>query len=75
MFVPETEVVPVTARVGVVDPEMTTPLTEVGVIAPRVRVIAGVAVAVTEPDTPLAVTTDTEVTVPLPLRARFPFNF
>ena len=37
-------------------------------IAPKVRVIAGVEVSVaTEPDTPFAVTTDTDVTVPLPL--------
>ncbi len=46
---------------------MTTPgeTTLVGVMAPRVSVIAGVVVAVaTEPDTPLAVTTDTLVTVP-----------
>jgi hypothetical protein len=44
------------------------PLTEVGVIAPKVRVIAGVVVAVaTEPETPLAVTTETEVTVPPPV--------
>lgn len=36
-----------------------------GVIAPRERVIAGVEVAVaTEPETPLAVVTETEVTVP-----------
>jgi hypothetical protein len=43
------------------------PLIEVGVIAPRVKVMAGVVVAVaTVPDTPLAVTTETEVTVPVP---------
>ena len=47
-----------------VRPETVTPL---GVIAPKVKVIAGVDVAVaTEPDTPLAVTTDTDVTVPAP---------
>jgi hypothetical protein len=41
--------------------------TLVGVIAPRVREIAGVVVAVaTEPLTPFAVVTDTLVTVPLP---------
>jgi hypothetical protein len=41
--------------------------TDVGVIAPRVRVIAGVVVAVsTLPETPLAVVTETLVTVPLP---------
>lgn len=44
-----------------------TPLVEVGVMAPKVRVIAGVVVAVaTVPDTPLAVVTDTVVTVPEP---------
>ena len=43
------------------------PFTVVGVMAPRVSEIAGVVVAVaTDPDTPLAVVTDTEVTVPLP---------
>jgi len=41
------------------------PLTVVGVIAPSVKVIAGVVVAVaTLPDTPFAVTTETDVTVP-----------
>ena len=41
--------------------------TALGVIAPRVSVIAGVVVAVaTVPDTPLAVTTETLVTVPVP---------
>ena len=53
--------------------------TEVGVMLPSVREIAGVVVGlVTVPDTPLAVVTDTEVTVPplpvatsvLPLKAR-----
>lgn len=40
--------------------------TDDGVIAPKVNVIAGVVVAVaTEPETPLAVTTETDVTVPL----------
>jgi hypothetical protein len=39
-----------------------------GVIAPRVKVIAGVLVAfATVPDTPFAVTTETLVTVPVPL--------
>jgi hypothetical protein len=42
------------------------PLTDVGVIAPKVKVMAGVVVAVaTVPDTPLAVVTLTDVTVPL----------
>ena len=40
---------------------------ELGVIAPKVKVIAGVVVAVaTVPETPLAVTTETLVTVPDP---------
>ena len=39
----------------------------VGVIASRVRVMAGVEVGVaTDPDTPLAVVTETLVTVPVP---------
>jgi len=39
--------------------------TEVGVMAPRVKVMAGVVLAVaTDPLTPLAVTTEAEVTVP-----------
>jgi len=39
--------------------------TDVGVMAPSDRVMAGVVVAVaTEPETPLAVTTETVVTVP-----------
>jgi hypothetical protein len=43
------------------------PLTDVGVMAPRVSEIAGVVVAVaTVPDTPFAVLTDTDVTVPEP---------
>ncbi len=48
--VPEMVDVPVTASVGVEDPDNTTLLTLVGVIAPSVKVIAGVVVAVaTEP--------------------------
>jgi hypothetical protein len=44
---------------------MITELTDVGVIAPRVRLIAGVVVgSLTEPLTPFAVVTDTSVTVP-----------
>jgi len=63
---PEIEDVPVTAKVGVVDPEMTTLFTDVGVIAPNVSVIAGVVVDVaTVPLTPLAVVTETDVTVPV----------
>ena len=48
---------------------LTAPLaaTLVGVIAPSVRLISGVVVAlVTVPDTPLAVLTETDVTVPPP---------
>ena len=42
--------------------------TDVGVMAPRVSVIAGVVVELaTLPLTPFAVTTDTEVTVPPPV--------
>jgi hypothetical protein len=59
--VPPAIVNPVAAAVNV------SPLTDVGVIAPSVRVIAGVLVAVaTVPLTPLAVVTDTEVTDPPP---------
>jgi hypothetical protein len=44
-------------------------LTLLGVIAPSVKVIAGVVVGfATEPETPLAVTTETVVTVPPPMR-------
>jgi hypothetical protein len=66
-LLPETLVVPLTARVGVEEPDSTTLLTDVGVIAPRVRLMAGVVVEVaTVPDTPFAVVTDTLVTVPPP---------
>lgn len=42
-------------------------VTDEGVIAPSVKVMAGVVVALaTEPETPLAVTTETVVTVPAP---------
>jgi hypothetical protein len=61
LFVPK-------ARVAVPDPVKVTPFTVVGVIAPRVREMAGVVVAVaTVPETPFAVVTDTLVTVPVPL--------
>ena len=64
---PLIELVPVTKSVGVEAPETTTELTEVGTIAPSVRLIAGVVVEVaTVPDTPFAVVTDTLVTVPVP---------
>src|SRR6185436_11255889 len=47
--------------------EMVFPLTLVGVIAPSVKVMAGVDVGfATLPDTPFAVTTDTFVTLPVP---------
>lgn len=55
---------------GVVEPDRTTEFTEVGVIAPRVKLMAGVVVALaTVPDTPLAVVTETDVTVPVPPEA------
>jgi len=67
VLLPEIELVPVTARVGVEEPETTTEFIEDGVIAPSVRLIAGVVVDVaTEPLTPLAVVTLTEVTLPTP---------
>jgi len=67
VFVPLIALVPVTARVGVEEPERVIELTVVGVIAPRARVIAGVVVLVaTVPETPFAAVTDTLVTVPLP---------
>jgi len=72
--VPEKVSVFVTARVFAfvsvsvpVVVDIVNPFTLVGVIAPRVKVIAGVVVAVaTLPDTPFAVVTDTDVTVPEP---------
>jgi hypothetical protein len=68
-MVPPAIVKPVPAEVRV------SPLTDVGVIAPKVKVMAGVEVAVaTLPEIPLAVTTEAEVTVPVPLSAMFPFN-
>ena len=67
VLVPETDVVPLTASVGVDVPEMATPLTLVGVMAPSVSVMAGVVLAsATDPLTPLALTTETLVTVPPP---------
>ena len=67
VFTPLTVVVPVTARVGLADPDKVTPLTVVGVIAPKVIVCAGVVVAVAVvPETPFAVTMEAEVTVPAP---------
>ncbi|OGY60308.1 MAG: hypothetical protein A3B23_00180 [Candidatus Colwellbacteria bacterium RIFCSPLOWO2_01_FULL_48_10] len=66
-FPPEVARVLPFARVSVpVVVEMVRPFTVIGVIAPRDKVIAGVVVAfATEPETPFAETTDTEVTVPL----------
>ena len=59
------EVVPPAMVKPVVAAARVSAFTEVGVIAPKVRVIAGVVVGVaTEPETPLAVTTDALVTVP-----------
>jgi hypothetical protein len=67
VFAPEIELVPVTASVGVELPDKVIEFTVVGTIAPRVRVMAGVVVGLaTLPETPLAVATDTEVTVPEP---------
>src|ERR1019366_8457382 len=66
VLVPETAVVPVTARVGVEEPESVTPFTEVGVMAPKPIVKAGVGEAIDQVAvTPLlASAVDTEVTVP-----------
>ena len=78
MFEPEILEVPVTARVGADAPDKTIEFTDDGVIAPRVSVIAGVVVGLaTEPDIPLAVTTETPVTEPVPppscpLLSKFP---
>jgi hypothetical protein len=67
---PEILDAPATASVGVAVPDKATELTEVGVIAPKEIVIAGVVVAVaTVPETPFAATTLAEVTVPLPTPA------
>jgi hypothetical protein len=64
-LLPLIELVPVTKSVGVDAPETTTELTEVGTMAPSVRLMAGVVVLVaTEPETPALVVTDTLVTVP-----------
>ena len=58
--------VPVTASVGVADPERTTLFTEVGTMAPAIIVNAGVAPPLEVPLNPLAVATDTAVRVPPP---------
>ena len=65
--VPPATVNPVAAAASV------KPLTLVGVITPSVRLIAGVVVALaTVPETPLAVVTETLVTVPPPAAAQVP---
>jgi hypothetical protein len=64
--VPEIDEGPVTASVGLADPERTTLLTEVGVMAPAAIVNAGVAPPLDVPLNPLAVAIDTAVTVPPP---------
>jgi hypothetical protein len=61
VLVPEIDEVPVTANVGVEEPENVIPLTVVGVIAPRVNANAP---AVFDADTPLPVVTE-ETRVPL----------
>ena len=63
----EIELVPVTASVGVDVPDTTTEFTDDGVMAPNVKEIAGtVELFATVPLTPLAVVTDTLVTLPTP---------
>jgi hypothetical protein len=65
VLAPDTVVVPVTARVGVLDPENVIPLTVVGVIAPATIVRAGVAPPEDDPENPFAVAIETAVTVPV----------
>jgi hypothetical protein len=67
VLLPETVVVPVMASVGVAEPERVTPLTEVGVIAPKPTVNLGVVVVFVQVAvTPLlAAVVSTEVTVPV----------
>lgn len=65
MTVSVLEVVPPAMEKPVASGVSVNPLTEVGVMAPNVSVIAGVEFEVaTDPLIPLAVTTDTSVTVP-----------
>ena len=65
VFEPANDELPTTVMLGVELPESVTPFTEVGVIAPSVKEMAGVVVDVaTVPETPFAVVTETEVTVP-----------
>lgn len=67
MFDPVIADVPVTAKVGVERPEITTLLTLVGVIAPRLKAMVPLDV-IGEPLTPMpfAPLTATDVTVPEP---------
>ena len=68
------EEVPVTASVGVDEPERVTEFTLVGVIEPKASVIAGVVVDVaTVPLIPLAVVTLTLVTLPPPSATKLMF--
>src|ERR1019366_2824566 len=66
VLVPDTAVVPVTASVGVEEPESVTPFTDVGVMAAKPIVNAGVGDAIDQVAvTPLfAAAVDTDVTVP-----------
>ena len=65
VFVPLIVLVPVTARFGVALPDNVTELTVVGVMSPRLKLMAGVVVGLaTVPLTPLAGVTETVVTVP-----------
>lgn len=69
VLLPETEVVPVTERVGVELPVKVIPFTDVGVMAPATIVKAGVAPPVDEPENPFALAMETAVTVPVPAAA------
>ena len=65
MFVPEIELAPDTVRDGVLTPVRGMPFTELGVMSPSVKVKSGVVVGfATTAETPLAVVTETKVTVP-----------
>ena len=66
VFVPLTDAVPLTVNAPLPPLAIATPFTLLGVMAPRVRVNAGVAPPDDVPDTPLAVATETAVTVPPP---------
>ena len=59
---------PVIAIVGVLLPDIATPFIELGVIAPRMNVSAGIVVGfVTVAETPLALTTEMLDTLPAPV--------